>query len=86
MQEKDKKIWKYVTGKINNTYGETDLDRHIIKINKQYHKSKGDHPDGVPVGEARLGERRIERERLLERGARIGQTILACQRETERAP
>ena len=47
MQKKHKDIWKYVVGKVSKSYGETDLDKHIIKINKAYHKSKGDHKAGI---------------------------------------
>lgn len=47
MRPQDAKIWKYVVKKIPGTYGETDWDKKIISVNKQYHKSKGNHRAGV---------------------------------------
>jgi len=39
-------VWKFIKTK-RKLYGETDLDKHIIAINKQYHKSKGNHASGI---------------------------------------
>lgn len=40
------KAWKYKTTK-KKLYGETDLTNHVMEINKQYHKSKGNHASGI---------------------------------------
>ena len=47
MLKKDKKIWKFVVGKVPKSYGETDFDTKTIKINKAYHKSKWNHGAGI---------------------------------------
>lgn len=47
MQKKDKKIWKYVVGKVKGCYGETNTATKTVKINKAYHKSKGNHGPAV---------------------------------------
>lgn len=47
MIKKDKKIWKYVKGKIKDCYGETDDKKKVVKINKQYHKSKWNHGPAI---------------------------------------
>ena len=47
MLKKDKNVWKYVVGNIKGAYGETDFTKKTVKINKQYHKSKGDHPPDI---------------------------------------
>lgn len=40
-----KDVWKYVTTK-KKLYGETELDKHVMAVNKKWHKSKGNHkPD-----------------------------------------
>ena len=39
-------MWKFKTTNKGNWYGETDLDKKVIRVNKKYHKSKGNHaPD-----------------------------------------
>lgn len=47
MNTKDNNIWKHVTGKKKGSYGETDFNKKVITINKNYHKSKGNHGSGV---------------------------------------
>lgn len=38
--------WKFKTTK-KKLYGETDLAKHTISINKQWHKSRGNHASGI---------------------------------------
>lgn len=47
MNTKDKDIWKHVVAKKKGSYGETDFKKKTITINKQYHKSKGNHGPAV---------------------------------------
>ena len=47
MIKADKKIWKHVVKKLKGSYGQTDFQKKEIAINKQYHKSKGDHKGPV---------------------------------------
>lgn len=47
MNEKDKKIWKYVVKKTKGYYGYTDFDKKEIAIDKKYHKSKGNHASDI---------------------------------------
>lgn len=47
MLKKDANIWKHVVAKKSGLYGETDFKKKTVTVNKQYHKSKGDHADGI---------------------------------------
>ena len=40
MQERDRKIWKFVVGKVRGGFGETDFKNKVVKIDKKKHKSK----------------------------------------------
>ena len=40
------KAWKYKTTK-EKLYGFTDLNKKVIAVNKQHHKSKGNHKSDV---------------------------------------